>query len=129
MPSVGSDDVSGIPAAAAAAAAADLIVLQIGSDRSLETEGHDRVNISFSDAQLALVAAVTAAAPAGVPVVAMVFSGGAMDVTPLLANARVGGVLICGQPSIQVVGSADVLFGRTPDGRAVAPAARMSQMT
>ena len=42
---------------------------------------------NFSVAQLALVAAVTAAANG--PVIAMVFSGGAMDVSPLLANPKV----------------------------------------
>ena len=129
VPSVSSPDLSGVAAAAAAAAAADLVILTIGMDRSVETEGRDRTNISFSDAQLALIAAVSAAAPAGVPVVAMVFSGGAMDVSPLLSNPRIGAVLVCGQPSVQVVGAVDVLFGRTLDGRAVAPAGRMSQMT
>ncbi len=42
VPSVSSTDTSGIPAAAAAAAAADLTVLAIGSDLSLEAEGRDR---------------------------------------------------------------------------------------
>ena len=129
VPSVGSGDMSGIPAAAAAAAAADLVVLQIGSNLDLEAEGHDRPSIDFSDAQKALIANVTAAAPAGVPVVAMVFSGGAMDISLLLANPRITAILVCGQPSVQVVGAGDVLFGKTLDGRLVAPAARMSQMT
>jgi hypothetical protein len=78
---------------------------------------------------VALVAAVTAAAKPGVPVVAMVFSGGAMDISGLLANARVTAILVCGQPSVQVVGAGDVIFGKTLDGRAVSPAGRMSQMT
>jgi beta-glucosidase-like glycosyl hydrolase len=42
VPSVGSNDTSGIPAAATAAAAADLVVLAIGSDLNLEAEGNDR---------------------------------------------------------------------------------------
>ena len=129
VPSVGSGDMSGIAAAAAAAAGSDLVVLQIGSNLDLEAEGHDRPSIDFSDAQKALIANVTAAAPAGVPVVAMVFSGGAMDISLLLANPRITAILVCGQPSVQVVGAGDVLFGKTLDGRAVAPAARMSQMT
>ena len=61
--------------------------------------------------------------------VALVFSGGAMDITPLLQNPGIVGILLCGQPSVQVVGAGDALFGRTLDGRAVAPAGRMSQMT
>ena len=127
VPDVGSDNTTGVPAAAAAAAAADLVVLMIGSDLMLEQEGHDRTSIAFSDGQLALIAAVTAAAKG--PVVALVMSGGAMDVSPLLANAKIGAVIHCGPMSSQIVGVGDVIFGATPDGRAVAPAARMSQMT
>ncbi len=127
VPSVGSNDTSGVAAAAAAAAAADLVFLSIGSNRDLETEGHDRLVIAFSDAQLALVAAVAAAAKG--PVVALVQSGGAMDLTPLLANPKIGAILVAGQPSVQIVAAGDIAFGRTLDGRAVAPAARMSQMT
>jgi hypothetical protein len=127
VPSVGSADQSGIAAAAAAAAAADLVILQIGSDLSLEAEGHDRLVIAFSDAQLALITAVTAAAKG--QVVAQVHSGGAMDISPLLSNSKIGGVLVAGQPSVQVVGAGDIMFGKTLDGRSVVPAARMSQMT
>ena len=127
VPSVGSNDTSGVAAAAAAAGAADLVFLSIGSNRDLETEGHDRLVIAFSDGQLALIAAVTAAAKG--PVVAIVQSGGAMDISPLLANAKIGAILIAGQPSVQIVAAGDIAFGRTLDGRAVAPAARMSQMT
>jgi hypothetical protein len=127
VPSVGSSDTSGIPAAAAAAGAADLVFLSIGSNLDLEREGTDRTVIAFSPAQLALIAAVTAAAKG--PVVALVQSGGAMDVTPLLNNPKVTSILILGQPSVQVTGAFDVVFGRTLDGRPVAPAARMSQMT
>jgi hypothetical protein len=127
VPSVGSNDTSGIAAAATAAASAPLVVLAVGSDLSLEREGHDRLVTNFSSAQLALIDAVTAAATG--PVVALVFSGGAMDVSPLLANPKIAGILICGQPSVQVVGAGDVLFGKTLDGRPVAPAGRMSQMT
>ena len=127
VPSVGSSDQSGIPAAVAAAAAADLIFLSIGSNLDLEAEGHDRPSIAFSDAQLALISQVAAAAKG--PVIALVQSGGAMDVTPILSNANISGLLILGQPSVQVVGVLDVVFGVTLDGRAVAPAARMSQMT
>lgn len=50
------------------------------------------------------------------------------DVSSLLANAGVGALLHAGYPSVQVLGVGDVLFGRTPDGRPVAPAGRMSQV-
>jgi hypothetical protein len=127
VPSVGSNDTSGIAAAAAAAAKADLVILSIGSNRDLETEGQDRLVTNFSAAQLQLIAAVTAAATA--PIIALVQSGGAMDVSPLLANAKIGAILVAGQPSVQIVAAGDIIFGKTLDGRAVAPAARMSQMT
>ena len=127
VPDVGSSNVSGVPAAAAAAATADLVVLMIGSDLMLEREGHDRTSIDFSDGQKALIAAVTAASKN--PVVALVMSGGAMDISALLANDKIGAIIHCGQMSTQIVGVGDVIFGATPDGRAVAPAARMSQMT
>jgi hypothetical protein len=127
VPSVGSNDTSGVAAAAAAAAAADAVFLAIGSNLDLEAEGHDRLIIDFSDGQKALIAAVTAAAKK--PVVAIVASGGAMDVSSLLANPKIGAILIVGSPSIQIVGAGDVIFGATLDGRAVSPAGRMSQMT
>ena len=93
---MGSNDTSGVAAAAAAAATAQLVVLAIGSDLSLEQEGRDRVSIDFSPGQKALVSAVTAAAQG--PVVALVFSGGAMDVSSLLDNPKIVGVVVCGQP-------------------------------
>ena len=127
VPNVTSSDTSGVPAAAAAAAGADLVLLVVGSDGSLEIEGRDRAAISFSPAQSALIAAVAAAAKG--PVVALVFSGGAMDVAELLANPKIAAVVVCGQPSVAVEGTLDAVFGRTPDGRAVAMAGRMSQTT
>jgi len=125
-------DTSGVAAAAAAAATAELVILTIGSDLSLEAEGKDRTFIDFSPAQVALVDAVTAATEG--LVVALVFSGGAMDISFLLANPKVAGVVLCGQPSVAVLGTLDAVFGRTPDGgggggRKVAIAGRMSQMT
>ena len=125
VPSVSSNDTSGVAAAAAEAADADLVIMVVGSDLSLEVEGQDRLSIAFSEAQLALVAAVAAAARG--PIVVQVHSGGAMDVAPLLANEKIGAIVHAGQPSVQVPGVGDVLFGATPDGRAVAPAGRMSQ--
>ena len=125
VPDVGSNDTSGVAAAAAAAAAADLVVLAIGSDLLLEREGHDRTVIAFSSGQLALIAAVAAAAKG--PVVAVMFGGGASDITPLqIPGVEV--IMWAGQPSVQVVGVADVIFGKTLDGRPVSPAGRMTQM-
>ena len=128
VPDVGSGDTRGVAAAAAAAAAADLVVLAVGSDLSLEAEGHDRTSIDFSDGQKALIAAVTAAA-GGKPIVALIQSGGAMDTSALLANPNISAIIHVGHASVQIVGAGDVVFGKTLDGRPVAPAARMSQMS
>lgn len=126
VPDVGSNDTSGVAAAAAAAASADLVFLVLGSDLSLEKEQLDRLTTAFSGGQLALIDAVAAAAKC--PVVALVLSGGAMDVTPLLNNANVGAVLHAGQPSVQIVGTIDIAFGKTPSGAPAVPAGRLSQM-
>ena len=127
VPSVASSDTSGIAAAAAAAATVDAVILMLGSDLMLEKEAQDRTSIALSSAQLALVSAVASAARG--PVVAIVFSGGATDVTPLLSNPKVSAVVYAGYPSVQVVGTLDVVFGATPTGHKVAAAGRMSQST
>ncbi len=127
VPSVGSSDTTGIAAAVAAAKASSLVILSVGSNRELETEGNDRLVTNFSAAQLQLISQVAAAATG--PVVVIVQSGGAMDISPLLADANIGAILVAGQPSVQIVAAGDIIFGKTLDGRAVAPAARMSQMT
>lgn len=127
VPSVSSNDTSGIPAAVAAAAAADVVFLAIGTDLSVEAEGLDRVSVALSTGQTELVAAVARAAKG--PVVVVHFSGGAEDLSPLLNDTNVGAILHVGQPSVQVLGVADVLFGSTPAGVPVSPAGRMTQTT
>jgi hypothetical protein len=62
-------------------------------------------------------------------VVALVQSGGAMDFSPVLSVAGIGAALHLGQPSVQVLGAGDVVFGKTLDGRPVAPAGRMNQQS
>ena len=120
VPSVNSNDQTGIAAAATAAGAADLVILMIGSDLALEREGADRTTIDFSAAQLALITAVANAAKT--PVIAVVFSGGAVDVSPLLSNPKIGAVFWAGQPSVQISAIGDLIFGRTLDGRQYSPA-------
>ena len=56
-------------------------------------------------------------------------SGGEARALPSPRLLQVVAIVICGQPSVSVVGVGDVVFGTTTDGRAVAPAGRMSQMT
>jgi hypothetical protein len=120
LPSVTSTDTSGFPAAIAAALAADVVVLALGQDGTIEHEAKDRTEIGFTQGQLWLIGNITAAALKR-PVVAVVMTGGAVDVTPLLANPMVGAVVHAGQPSVQVLGVGDLLFG------AAVPAGRMSQ--
>ena len=118
VPDVKSDDESDIPAAAAMAKDADAVVLALGTDLTWGREGHDADSITFSDGQLALIKAVTAAASK--PVVVVTFTATPLDLTPLVNNTKVGAILHVGQPSVQVHGIADVLFGRkSPAGRMV----------
>ena len=118
VPSVTSDDVSGIPAAVAAAKAADEVVLVVGQDGTIEHEGHDRTAIALSAAQQALVRQVSAAAKK--PVVVVILTGGAVDVADMLSNDKVGAIIHAGQPSVTVSGVADLIFGRAvPAGRMI----------
>lgn len=121
VPSVTSSDTSGIAAAAAAAAAADAVVMAVGQDLTIEREGHDRVNISMSDAQEQLIAAVAKAAKN--PITVVILTGGAVDVSSLLANDKVGAVINAGYPSVTVLGVGDIIFGKA------VPAGRMIQTT
>eukprot|EP00908_Phaeocystis_cordata_P002067 Transcript_12216.p1 GENE.Transcript_12216~~Transcript_12216.p1 ORF type:complete len:401 (+),score=140.70 Transcript_12216:25-1227(+) len=118
VPGVLSDDTSLIPAAAALAAAADVTLLVLGTDLSVARENRDAVNLTFSKGQLALVEAVVAAAAA--PVVVLTLTAVPLDLTPLLTAPKVGAVLHLGQPSVQLLGVGELLFGaRAPAGRAV----------
>lgn len=118
VPSVTSDDVSGVRAAASLAAASDVTVLVLGTDLSVAKENQDAVNLTFSQGQLALATAVAAASPS--PIVVVTLSAVPLDLTPLLTDPKVGALVHAGQPSIQTLGVADVLFGRTsPAARAV----------
>jgi len=117
-PTVLGANMSMIPAAVKAAKTADVVVLALGTDLTAASEGHDAVNITLSKAQIALVDAVTAAVD--VPVIAVTLSAVALDISPLLANKKIGAVLHLGQPSVTAVGAADLLFGRrSPAGRLI----------
>ena len=61
----------GIPAAVQMATHADAVILAVGSDLSWAAEGHDAKNISFTDAQTALIAEVADAAKKPVIVIIM----------------------------------------------------------
>ena len=118
VPDPQSSDVSKVPAAAAMAAAADATILVLGTDLNWAREGHDAVNITLSEGQLALAAAVAKAAPH--PIVVVTLTAVPLDLSPLLSNPKVGAILHVGQPSVQTRGAADVLFGaKSPAGRTI----------
>eukprot|EP00040_Diaphanoeca_grandis_P030520 m.180510 g.180510 ORF g.180510 m.180510 type:complete len:788 (+) comp32023_c1_seq1:116-2479(+) len=118
VPNVLSEDTSGIAAAVAMAAAADTVVLVVGSDLTWSREGHDAINISFTDAQTQLMMQVAAAAKK--PVIVVTLTATPLDISALLSNAKVGAIVHSGQPSVNTLGVGDVLFGvKAPAGRTV----------
>jgi pre-mRNA-splicing factor SYF2/beta-D-xylosidase 4 len=109
---------SDIPAAAKLAARADDVVLVLGTDLSAAREGHDATSISLPAGQQALAKAVLASAKK--PVTIVLITAVPLDISDLLADARVGAVLHAGHPASQVLGIGDLLFGkRVPAGRMV----------
>ena len=129
--SVLSDDTANVSKAAALAKTADVVVLVLGTDLGVACENRDAVNITFSDGQLALAAAVAAAAKR--PITVVTLTATPLDLTPLLNNPMVGAILHAGQPSIQTLGIGDLLFGKaSPAGRAIQmvyPAAYQHQIS
>ena len=63
------------------------VVVVLGSDLNWAAEGHDATSITLSDAQLALVGNVSAAAKK--PVVVVMMTATPLDLTPLLSNDKV----------------------------------------
>jgi hypothetical protein len=118
VPNVESEDQSGIPAAVEMAKTADTVVLAVGTDLTWAAEGHDAKNISFTDAQTALIEQVAAAAKK--PVVLVVMTATPLDLSAVLANPKVGAVLHLGQPSVTVLGVGEILYGdKSPAGRTI----------
>ena len=111
-----SNDTSDIPAAIAAAKAADTVVMGIGSDLTWAAEGHDALSISLTDAQSELIAAVADVAKQ--PIIVVVLTATPLDISAVLANPKVGAVLHVGQPSVTILGVAELIYGkRSPAGR------------
>lgn len=119
VPSVSSSDVSNVASAVTLAKEADEVILVVGTDLSLAHEGHDATNMTLSPAQSMLVTEVAAAAAK--PVVVVIMSAIPLDISAILANPNIGAVVYAGQPSVQTLGVADIIFG------AVSPAGRMIQ--
>lgn len=118
VPDIKSEDISGVPAAAAMAQAADAVVLVVGVDMNFAREEHDAVNITLPKGQMALVEAVADAARK--PIVVVTLTHIPLDISELLGNPKIGAVVHAGQASVQTLGIGDVLFGqRSPAGRAI----------
>lgn len=129
---ISKNDSSGIAAAVAAAAAADLVVLALGIDGSVEGEAHDRVSIDLPGQQHALAAAVAAV---GKPVAIFLLHGGAVDLSAERDNAAIGAILDAGYPGFlggvaiaqTLLGDNDFLGGKL--STTVYPAAYTEQIT
>jgi beta-glucosidase-like glycosyl hydrolase len=93
-------DRSGFAAAIALAQAADIVVLALGIDDSIEAEAHDRVSIDLPQIQHDLAAAVVAAVKPGTPVAAFLLHGGCIDISAELANPGIGAILDAGYPGL-----------------------------
>merc|ERR1712232_875101 len=107
------------PDAVAMAKDADAVVLAIGTDLTVGREGHDANTITLSKAQQQLVDEVSGNATG--PVIVVTFTHNPFDISSILKNDKIGAVMHVGQPSVQVIGVGDVLFGkRAPAGRTVA---------
>lgn len=107
-------------AADAAARAADVTILVLGLDSSIEGEGLDRTSILLPAPQVELAARVLGAAATGEKkVVVVLIAGGAVDVEFLKEDGRVAAMVFAGYPG-QAGGQAlaEILFGDiNPSGR------------
>jgi beta-D-xylosidase 4 len=92
---VTSNDTSGIQAAVQAAEQADVVVLVVGIDTSVEAEGHDRTSLDLPGAQHQLIAAV---AKVGKPTVLFLVHGGPIDISPELNNGNIATIVDVGYP-------------------------------
>lgn len=103
-------DTSGFAAAEDAAAKADATVLVMGLNGGQEGEGHDRTSIALPGVQGQLIDAVVAKAKG--PVVLVVMSGGAVDISKAKGDDGVSSILWVGYPG-QSGGQAiaEILFG------------------
>ncbi|KAG6530925.1 hypothetical protein ZIOFF_004692 [Zingiber officinale] len=106
-----------LEAAKAAAVQADVTVLVVGTDLSVEAEGLDRETLLFPGLQGQLIDEVAAVSKG--PVILVMMSGGPFDISAQLANPKIKGILWIGIPG-QSGGQAlaDVIFGRyNPSGK------------
>lgn len=118
VPNATSTDTSQIPAAVELAEASDTVVLVLGTSLDWAREGHDATQINFTSAQQQLIDQTLAAAKK--PVVVLLMTAVPLDISALLASPKVGAVLHLGQPSVTILGVAELIFGKvSPAGRTV----------
>nr|BAJ90315.1 predicted protein [Hordeum vulgare subsp. vulgare] len=103
--------------AVAAAASADVTVLVVGADQSIERESLDRTSLLLPGQQTQLVSAVANASSG--PVILVVMSGGPFDISFAKASDKIAAILWVGYPG-EAGGAAlaDILFGsHNPSGK------------
>lgn len=106
-----------LDAAKAAAAAADVTVLVVGADQSIERESFDRVDLLLPGQQTTLVTAIAKAAKG--KVILVIMSGGPFDISFAKTDDRISSILWVGYPG-EAGGAAlaDIIFGYyNPSGR------------
>ncbi|CAL5434414.1 unnamed protein product [Camellia sinensis] len=99
------------------AASSDATILVMGADQSIETEGHDRVDLTLPGQQQLLVTEIASVSKR--PVILVIMSGGGMDVQFAKDNDKITSILWVGYPS-EAGGAAiaDVILGyHNPSGR------------
>ncbi|XP_050209231.1 probable beta-D-xylosidase 5 [Mercurialis annua] len=117
-PFVNCTDESLIKAATVAAGSADVVVLVVGHDRTIEWEGLDRENLTLPGFQQKLVMDVVNNVSNGI-IILVIMSGGPVDISFAINEKKIGGILWVGFPG-QDGGDAiaQVIFGDyNPAGR------------
>jgi len=118
VPSVLSEDQSKIADAVRVATSADTVILAVGTDLTWSREGQDAENITFTDAQTALIDQVAEASKK--PVIVVIMTATPLDISALLANDKIGAILHVGQPSVTILGVTEILYGDvSPAGRTI----------
>ncbi|XP_020082655.1 beta-xylosidase/alpha-L-arabinofuranosidase 2-like [Ananas comosus] len=100
-----------------AAAQADVTVLIVGADQSIERESLDRVSLLLPGQQTQLITAVAKASKG--PVILVIMSGGPFDISFAKSSDQISAILWAGYPG-EAGGAAltDIIFGQyNPSGR------------
>eukprot|EP01084_Bolivina_argentea_P255709 430214_1 len=107
---ISSNNKSGIASAVNASKHADITILAMGLDQSIESEGHDRSNLMLPGQQDSLIEQVSSAAKGAV--ILVILSGGCVDIEQAVNNIHIDGILWAGYPGMfggRAI--ADIIFG------------------